>query len=167
MIFLSRGVSPSFLMVSGYQRAVETDRGTVMDVRVPKWLKFSKLGTPMAAPNLPAKKSEIDMVPRALGFVDTEIAAREMRMSEQEIIDFLYQHPDYGVEFVSLEDESKETATQDSVFIENGDGTYYCNLCAQHLSSIQGVTGHKQSKIHQKAFELHLSEMDRAVAAAT
>jgi hypothetical protein len=166
MLFLSRGKSPSLLMVPGYTRVIETIHGSLPEVKKPVWVKFRQIGTPMIAPGLPAIKKEGEAVGRAQGFLETEQYAKEIGVEESVLIEFLSNHRSHGVEFVGLSDEGTEIAPEDSVFVPNGDGSFYCNVCAQHLTSIQGVTGHKRSKQHMKLFEEYVSEQQRVLDAS-
>jgi hypothetical protein len=166
MLFLSRERSPSLLMVPGYTRVVETIHGALPEVRKPVWVKFRPIGTPMIAPGLPAKRRDGESVGKAQGFVETEQYAKEIGIEESRLIDFLQTHNSHGVEFIGLTDEGTEIAPEDSVFVPNGEGAFYCNVCAQQLSSIQGVTGHKQSKKHQMLFEEYVAEQQRVLEAS-
>lgn len=166
MLFLSREKSPSLLMVPGFTRVVETVHGALPEVKKPIWVKFRQIGTPMVAPGLPTKKRDGEAVGRAQGYVDTEQYAREIDVEENALIDFLQNHKSHGVEFIGLSEEGTEITPQDSVFVPNGDGSFYCNVCAQHLSTAQGVTGHKMSKKHQDLFEEHVAEQQRVLSAS-
>ena len=150
MIFLSRGKSPSLLIVPGYEEIVETTSGKVSRVNKPKWVKFIQFapGANIHAPGLPVRMDG-ENAGKAQGFVDTEYVAKDINMPEQEVIDFLTGHEKYGVEFIAAKEKETETGLSVEIFEPDGEKGFYCKLCDQHLATAQAVNGHKTSKKHQ------------------
>lgn len=160
MIFLSRGKSPSYLMIPGYEEIVQTVHGNLPVVKKPKWLKFTAFGpgAKIHAPGLSTRKDEDG---KAGGYLDTEHQARKLQVEEQDVIDFLQNHPSFGVEYTEAKRDESETSTNEDFIVPEGDGGFYCKLCEISVSSIQGLTGHKMSKkhqIHEEAFYKALRE---------
>jgi hypothetical protein len=148
MIFLSRGKSPSLLIVPGFEEIVQTTRGKIPVVNKPKWLKFTEFGAGanIHAPGLPTRADEDNL---AGGYLDTEQVAKDIDHPEQEIIDFLQTHPKLGVEFVQTKEKEAETGLSIEIFEPEGDKGFYCKLCDQSLATAQAVNGHKGSKKHK------------------
>lgn len=159
MLFLSRGKSPSYLMIPGYEEIVQTVHGNLPVVKKPKWLKFTAFG-PGAEIHAPGLSTRKDMDGKAGGYLDTEHAARKLQVEEQDVIDFLETHPSNGVEFAPAQRDESETSTNEDFIVPEGDG-FFCKLCEVSVSSIQGLTGHRMSKkhqIHEEAFYEALRE---------
>ena len=148
MIFLSRGKSPSYLMIPGFEEIVQTVHGNLPVVKKPKWLKFTAFG-PGAELHAPGLSTRKDQEGKAGGYLDTEHAARRIGESEQDIIDFLENHEANGVEFVVAQRDESELGNNEEFIVPEGDGGFYCKLCDVSVSSPQGLTGHRMSKKHQ------------------
>jgi len=148
MIFLSRGKSPSLLIVPGYEEIVQTLHGKLPVVHKPKWLKFTEfgLGANIHAPGLPTFDGQDN---KAGGYLDTEQVAKQEDIPEQEVIDFLQTHPKLGVEFVQTQEKEADTGLSVEIFEPEGEKGFYCKLCDQSLQTAQAVNGHKTSKKHQ------------------
>jgi hypothetical protein len=151
MLFLSRGKSPSFLIVPGYEEIVQTIHGNIPQVRKPIWLKFSAFdGGGMETPAMPMRQGSNT----AQGSLETAVAARITGLQEDEIIDFLKNHDSYGVEFVAVEDRGREIDDNDEAFLVATDTGYYCQLCDMDLKNAQARAGHRMSKAHGEAFRV-------------
>jgi len=150
MIFLSRGKSPSLLIVPGFEDFVKTTQGTVPRINKPKWIKFLQFapGANIHAPGLPTIK-EGDNAGKALGYFDTESGAKDIDMPEQEVVDFLTTHEKYGVEFIAAKEKETDTGLSIEIFEPEGEKGFYCKRCDQSLQTAQEVNGHKTSKKHQ------------------
>lgn len=150
MIFLSRGKSPSLLIVPGFEEFVKTTQGTIPRVNKPKWIKFVQFapGANIHAPGLPVTTDGPE-AGKALGFYDTEYGANDIDMPEEEIVDFIKTHPSYGVEFIAAKEKETETGLSIEIFEPEGEKGFYCKLCDQSLATAQAVNGHKTSKKHQ------------------
>ena len=147
MLFLSRGKSPSILMVPGFEEIVETIHGNIPRVKKPIWLRFSPASQPFEAPGLPTQHG----TGKAWGYLETGHASRQIRMPEQEVIDFLLQHSSHGVEFIGISEDGKEIENDEAYFVPEGDGGYFCKLCDSHLKNAQGKAGHAKSNAHKEA----------------
>ena len=165
MIFLSRGKSPSYLMIPGYEEIVQTVHGNVPVIKKPKWLKFIAFG-PGAEIHAPGMATKKNYDGKAGGYLDTEHAARRLQVEEQEVIDFLENHEAFGTEFVAAKREDEE-ATHDEFIVPEGVGGYHCKLCGKSVSSIQGLNGHKMSKSHQAHEEAFFEALREKLKEAT
>jgi hypothetical protein len=160
MIFLSRGKSPSYLMIPGFEEIVQTVHGNLPVIKKPKWLKFLAFG-PGAQIHAPGLNTRHDQDGKAGGFLDTEVAARKLDLPEQEIIDFLKTHPSYGTEFTIAQRDESELGSNEEFIVPDGETGFFCKLCEVSVSTAQGLTGHKMSKkhqIHEEAFYEALRE---------
>lgn len=150
MLFLSRGKSPTVLMVPGFEEIVQTTHGNIPRVKKPVWLKFTPASVPFEAPGLPAKWK----TGKAFGYLDSQHVARQAGVTEEQVIDFLTSHPDHGVEFIGVMQDGEELKSgEDAVFVPEGEKGFFCKVCEKHLASVQGVTGHKMSAEHQTKME--------------
>lgn len=147
MLFLSRGRSPSILMVPGFEEIVETTHGKIPQIHKPVWLKFSATNMPYEAPGLPTQWG----TGKAWGYLESGHASRTTGRSEQEVIDFLLAHQSHGVEFIGIAEDGKEIENDEVYFVPEGDGGFFCKLCDSHLKNAQGKAGHTKSNAHQEA----------------
>jgi len=143
-------------MIPGFEEIVQTVHGNLPVVKKPKWLKFTAFGAG-AQIHIPGMEARHDENGMAGGFLDTEVAARRIKESESDIIDFLENHEAFGNEFTSstAQGNGSELTSNEEFIVPEGDGGFYCKLCEQSMSSIQGLNGHKSSKkhrIHEEAF---------------
>ena len=162
MIFLSRGKSPSLLMVPGYEEIVQTIHGNIPQVKKPLWLRFNASTRPFEAPGLPTQGHS----KKAWGYLKTDEAARKLGVDEQEVIDFLLNHPSHGVEFVGVSEDGDEITDEERFFIPEGEGGYFCKLCEQHLQNGQAKAGHTGSKAHQEKVDLAVRLLREKIVAA-
>jgi len=154
MLYLSRGRSPSLLMVPGFEEIVQTIHGNIPQVKKPVWLKFTPMDMGFEAPGLPTQWDS----GKAYGYLETEHAALQSGMEEAEVISFLNDHASYGVDFIGVNEEGKEVmSADDGIFVPEGEGGFFCKICQIHLANAQGLSGHKRSKAHSEAFEVALS----------
>ena len=152
MLFLSREKSPSFLIVPGFEEIVQTIHGNIPQVRKPIWLKFNAIGgvngkEGIESPQMPVRRGET----KALGTLDTTVAARQTGLDEDEIIDFLKGHECNGVTFVEIEERDLDVDNDEGFFVSTATG-YHCQLCAKDLANAQAKAGHRMSKAHKQAF---------------
>jgi len=147
MLFLSRGRSPSILMVPGFEEIVKTIHGNIPQIRKPLWLKFNPTNSPYEAPGLPTQWG----TGKAWGYLESGHAARKIGVTEEEVVDFLLNHDSHGVEFIGITEDGKEIENDEIYFVPEGDGGFFCKLCASHLKNAQGKSGHKKSNAHQEA----------------
>jgi CO dehydrogenase/acetyl-CoA synthase beta subunit len=151
MLFLSRGKSPSFLIVPGFEEIVQTIHGNIPQVKKPIWLKFAPFdGEGMETPAMPMRRGQNT----AQGSLETTVAARVTGLPEDEIVDFLKNHDAYGVEFVAVEDREQEIEDNDEAFLVSEASGYYCQLCDMHLKNAQARAGHRMSNAHKAAFKV-------------
>lgn len=162
MIFLSRGKSPKLLMVPGYEEIVQTLHGNIPQVKKPVWVAFQPASTPFEAPGLPTQWGS----GKAYGFLDTEQAARQAGMPEEEVRDFLLSHPSHGVEFIGISNDGDEITDEERFFVPEGEGGFYCKLCDKHLQSSQAKAGHTGSKEHKEKVELAVRLLREKIVAA-
>lgn len=162
MIFLSRGKSPSLLMVPGFEEIVQTVHGNIPQIKKPVWLKFQAAAQPFEAPGLPTQWGS----GKAFGYLDSEVAARKVGMSKEDVEQFLLSHPSHGVEYIGISEGGEEITDEERFFIPEGEGGYFCKLCEQHLRNGQAKAGHTGSKAHQEKVELAVRLLREKIVAA-
>jgi len=162
MLFISRDKSPSYVMVHGLRE--EYASGALKKLIYPGIVAFSRLEQPFEVSYLPVKKGV------AQGKLRTEEAAKALRkaghtfldeegedVTEFRIIDFLFGHDDYGVEYVAVGTSTgQEILPKDRFLIEQSPDSgfsHYCRLCKQSFKNIQGAEGHVSSNKHQELFK--------------
>jgi len=152
-------------MVQGGQEIISTNIGNIVKVRKPAVVKFKRFAAPMKTSLLPKVRGTAE----ARGYLRTEDAAKEFSrhglgffegengdkkdVTENRIIEFLFQHPMYLREFVAVGRDGAELREDDRFFVPEGDeGGYFCTACNKHLKSVQAKEGHKTtSKAHAEA----------------
>jgi len=162
MLFISRDKSPSYVMIHGLRE--EYASGALRRLVRPGVIQFKPLDQPFQVSYLPVKGGT------AQGFLKTEQAAQVLRkyghaqydeegedITEFRVIDYLFEHQDYGTEFVAVGTKTGQEILPNDRFIieqpEESEFTHYCRLCKKSFRSIQGAEGHAQSKQHQELFE--------------
>lgn len=164
MMFHSRGKSPALLYRTGGVRYIDTPQGAQRVVVRPKWIKFQAMNAPIFQPGLPGKGSHAN---EAWGALNTELVANQIDEPEEEIIEYLKNHVDYGIQFLAVSEETgTETDLVDSEMIipsgkklKSKPQTFFCKLCEKSLSSPQAVNGHKTSQKHQDLRESYLKHL--------
>jgi hypothetical protein len=148
MLFLSKGKSPSYLLIPGMMEIIDTIHGKVPSVRKAKWAKFTALHTPVHAPGLAGLKKYDGKV---WGTFETKIEAKKLDVEDEYLRDALLGHPKYGVDFIAVDAKGQEASADERYILPNDDGTFFCKACEKVLSNGQAVAGHKSSKAHAES----------------
>jgi hypothetical protein len=70
----------------------------------------------------------------AEGILNSALAAKQADMDEQEVINWLLHHDDYGVSFIAVdEDEGVPLAAEEVVLEKAGEKGWRCKVCDQYI----------------------------------
>ncbi len=75
----------------------------------------------------------------------------------------LMTHPNYGLDFIAMDEEGGEAELIDSFFTANkANDTVYCWVTDRTFINAQGAAGHKTSKEFTEAVETYLNSVRRS-----
>jgi hypothetical protein len=125
-------------------------------------IKFSKLAEPFVSALLPA----INGRQEAWGHLDIDETAKKVGLKPKDVEMFLRSHPSNvangGVEFAVIGESGQEISSEEQYVMREGESSYFCSLCDQHLPNKGAVTRHKASKKHVDALaEAEAAELDK------
>lgn len=123
-----------------------SDQGSITEVIPGIRAKFQPLAEAFKTDLLPTKTE----FGGARGMLDTANVAREYGVDEQEVIRMLMDHRSYGTSFVGIGDGGGLADAESKYITTYPDGSFECTLCDMHITTAQGLNGHKRSHIHRQ-----------------
>ena len=148
MIFLSRDKGLR-MIISPVQKFIHrTSSGNVSEIVPGKRIQFQKLAAPMPCSIFPPKDSGLHRW-GAEGVLNSKLAAKQSKMKEDDVINWLLHNEDYGIKFVAVDDESGTPLVPEEVVLEVAGDGWHCTVCDQYIQDDRGKKPHLESKKHK------------------
>ena len=153
MFFLLRDKGRDISIPTPEYKVIQTDTGSVTVRNPMKRIIFKPLtGKGWKTTALPVKYGREDCE----GYFDSQFSKMRPHVEEEEAIEFLMNHKDYGVDFIAINDDGKAILTLDEwetpakrsepYLTDSGEGKF-CSLCEKQLDT-RGLHKHLESKTH-------------------
>ena len=148
MIFLSRDKGLR-MIISPVQKFIHrTNSGNVSEIIPGKRIQFQKLAAPMPCSIFP--KNEGDPLRwGAEGVLDSKLAAKQAKMKEDDVINWLLHNENYGSMFVAVDDDTGVPLVPEEVVLEVAGDGWHCSVCDQYIQDDRGKKPHLESKKHK------------------
>jgi hypothetical protein len=160
MIFLSRDKGLKLVHSQVRKYVHRTNSGNVTEIVPGRRIQFQRLAQPMPCSTFPEKGSGFRW--GAEGILNSALAAKQADMEEQEVINWLLHHDDYGVSFIAVdEDEGVPLAAEDVVLEKAGEKGWRCTVCDQYIQDDRGKKGHLESRKHK----YNASKLEESISA--
>jgi hypothetical protein len=148
MIFLSRDKGLKLVHSQVRKYVHRTNSGNVTEIVPGRRIQFQKLALPMPCSTFPEKGSGFRW--GAEGILNSALAAKQADMEEQEVINWLLHHDDYGISFIAVdEDEGVPLAAEEVVLEKAGEKGWRCKVCDQYIQDDRGKKSHLESRKHK------------------
>ena len=153
MIFLSRDKGLRMVINPVHKFVHRTSSGNVSEVVPGKRIQFQKLAAPMPCSAFPPDKGN-PLRWGAEGVLDSKLAAKQAKMKEDDIINWLLHNEDYGVKFIAVDEEGGTPLVPEEVVLEVAGDGWHCTVCDQYIQDDRGKKPHLESKKHKEKVRL-------------
>ena len=148
MLFLSRDKGLKLVHTQVRKYVHRTNSGNVSEIVPGRRIQFQRLASPMPCSVFPEKGTSFRW--GAEGVIDSSLAAKQADMEEQEVINWLLHHDDYGVKFVAIDEDSGVPLAAEEVVLEKaGEKGWRCKVCDQYIQDDRGKKSHLESRKHK------------------
>jgi hypothetical protein len=153
MIFLSRDKGLRMVIRPVQKYIHRTSSGNISEIVPGARIQFQQLAEPMPCSIFPAKGESHRW--GAEGILNSALAAKQAKMKEDDIVNWLLHHEDYGNKFIAVDDDTGVPLVPEEVVLEVAGEGWRCTVCDQYIQDARGKKPHLESKKHkEKVVEL-------------
>jgi hypothetical protein len=152
MIFLSRDKGLRMVIRPVQKYIHRTSSGNVSEILPGARIQFQRLAEPMPC-NIFPKKGEAHRW-GAEGILNSALAAKQAKMKEDDVVNWLLHHEDYGNKFIAVDNDTGTPLVPEEVVLEVAGDGWHCTVCDQYIEDGRGIKPHLESKKHKEKVRL-------------
>jgi hypothetical protein len=152
MIFLSRDKGLRMVIRPVQKYIHRTSSGNISEIIPGARIQFQRLAEPMPCSIFPAKGDSFRW--GAEGILNSTLAAKQAKMKEDDIVNWLLHHEDYGNKFIAVDDDTGTPLVPEEVVLEVAGDGWHCTVCDQYIKDDRGKKPHLESKKHLEKVRL-------------
>jgi len=134
----------------GRQEVVDTVGGRVQEITKSRVIVFNTMN-----PGIPTTKikTRMEFNGRLPSFIDTEVEAERLGITDAELINWLEDHPSWNERMLAVDSESTQVVGDKEGLGDGitavGEGSYQCIPCDKYIRNSRRLAAHKNSKAHK------------------